>query len=110
MVRTWHGALHQTGGMLAFLALLAACFVLARYYRSCGQAGRARASRVVGAVFIACLMGSAAPGGSLTLFIGVTAAMLWMALVARQLIAGPPTPERSRPLIDVAPRAVKQLT
>lgn len=100
----------MVGGPLFVVVGLAACFVLARYYRICGQAGRARASRVVGAVFIACLMGSAAPGGSLTLFIGVTAAMLWMALVARQLIAGPPTPERSRPLIDVAPRAVKQLT
>jgi hypothetical membrane protein len=98
VVRTWHGALHQTGGMLAFLALLATCFVLARYYRSWGQAGRARAAQIVGAGFLACVMGSAAPGGSLTLFIGVAAAMLWMALVATQLIAS-----RSRALTP-APR------
>ncbi len=96
--------------MLAFLALLAACFVLARSYRSCGQSGRARTSRVVGALFIICLMGSSASGGSLTLFVGVAAAMLWMALVAGQLVAGPPAPERSRPLVEMTPRAVEQLT
>lgn len=110
MIRTWHGALHQTGGSLAFLALIGACFVLARYYRSCGEVARARTSRIVGALFIACLMGSAAPGGSLTLFIGVTVAMLWMAIVATQLSAGRPVAEPSLPSRDVAPRAVKQLT
>jgi Protein of unknown function (DUF998) len=110
VVRTWHGALHQTGGSLAFLALIGACFVLARYYRSCGEVARARTSRVVGALFIACLMGSAAPGGSLTLFIGVTVAMLWLAIVATQLSAGRLVAEPSQPSRGVAPHTVRQLT
>ena len=109
VIRTWHGALHQTGGTLAFLALIGACFVLARYYRSCAQVGRARASQVVGALFILCLMGSAAPGGSLTLFIGVAIAMLWMAVVAGQLIAERSAPEPEHRHVDRASRAVKQL-
>ena len=91
VVRTWHGALHQTGGMLAFLALLAACFVLARYYRSCGQPRNSPdiTGRRSGVHRLPDGMGSSRR--LVTLFIGVTAAMLWMALVARQLIAAPPT-------------------
>jgi Protein of unknown function (DUF998) len=110
VVRTWHGALHQTAGSLAFLALIGTCLLLARYYRSCDDVARARTSRVVGALFIACLMGSAAPAGSLTLFIGVSIAMVWMAIVATQLCAGRPVAEPSLPSRDVAPRAVRQLT
>lgn len=109
VVRTWHGALHQTGGTVAFLALIGTCFVLARYYQRCGQPGRARASRIVGAVFIVCLLGSAAPGGSLTLFIGVTVTMLWMAVVASQLMSERVAAGLSRPLVDGPPRALKQL-
>lgn len=90
VIRTWHGALHQAGGMVAFLALLAACLVIARYYRSVGQPSRSRASRVVGSLFAVCLLGSAAPAGSLILFIGVTGAMIWTAIVARELIVGTP--------------------
>lgn len=109
VVRTWHGVLHQTGGMLAFFALVAACFVIARHYRSSGDVTRARVSRLVGAAFIVCLMGSAAPGGSLILFIGVAVAMLWLAVVTRQLIAGASVSEPAQPPGDVAPRAIKQL-
>ena len=89
VVRTWHGALHMTAGTLAFLALMASCFVVARTFARGGRAALARTSRGVGIGFLVCLMASAAPGGSLILFVGVTAAMIWMAVVARQLATEP---------------------
>ena len=110
VVRSWHGALHMTFGMLAFIALIVACFVLARYYRSCGRRQWATASRFVGAVFAACVLGSAAPGGSLTLFVGATTAMVWIAIIARQLTSADAAAEVVRPRLGAQPQPVKQLS
>lgn len=44
-------------------------------------------SRVSGAVFAACLAAAGAPGGSLTLFVGVAIAMGWVTLTSARLIA-----------------------
>ncbi|NUR82977.1 MAG: DUF998 domain-containing protein [Nonomuraea sp.] len=80
---SWHSVLHMVSGSLAFVALSAACFVLARYL----SRGAAIASRVAGLAVIAgngwAMTGG--HGGSLTLAIGVTGAMLWVSAVAYRL-------------------------
>ncbi len=85
VVRSWHGVLHMVSGSIAFLMLIAVCFVLARHYASSGQRGWATCSRIVGTVFAVCLAASGAPHGSLTLFVGASIAMIWIAIVAAQL-------------------------
>ncbi len=110
VVRSWHGVLHMTAGMLAFIALMASCFVLARYYRSTGHPNWSRACRVVGVGFALCLVGSGAPGGSLILFIGVTGAMVWLAIVARQLTVSRPALQAHHRDETTRARPIQQLT
>jgi len=80
----------MTAGSLSFLALIATCFVLARHYQRRGERGMAIGSRVVGAFFLACLAASGGPDGSLTLFVGVCTAMLWVAFALRQMMVTQP--------------------
>jgi Protein of unknown function (DUF998) len=93
VVRTWHGGLHMISGSLAFLALIALCFVLARTYAASGRRRSAITSRTVGGLFAICLIASGAPHGSLTLFVGAAIAMLWIALTAARLTSELPVPE-----------------
>jgi Protein of unknown function (DUF998) len=86
-VSSWHGMLHMVSGSTAFLALIAVCFVIGHRFGAGGQRRWAVASRVSGALFAAGLAASGAPGGSLTLFMGVSIALIWVALAAGRLIA-----------------------
>lgn len=85
---SWHSYAHFASGTIAFAALIAACYVLGRHYSRAGDRANALASRVAGT---AALLGnlwamSGGKAGSLTLAIGVIAAMLWVSTVAaRQL-------------------------
>lgn len=100
---TGTGIAHLAAGSVAFLALIAACFVLARLFTATGQPGRATASRVIGAVFAVCVVWSSAgaPGGSLALFVGDAVAWIWIAAFVAQLASGrtpafnPPAPDAS---------------
>ncbi len=81
---SWHGYGHLAAGSIAFIALIAACYVLGRHYSRAGDRRNAVASRVAGT---ALLVGDAwASGGgmagSLTLAIGAITAMLWVSVVA----------------------------
>ena len=83
----WHGLLHTVCGSLAFLALVVLCFVLARRFSATGQRGWAVGSRIVG---VLCAVGIASGGATtLALFVGVGAAMFWIALVSLHLAVGP---------------------
>ena len=84
---SWHAVLHLVSGSVAFIALIAACFVLGRHFARTGDQGRAVVSRVAGVVFI---LGdgwamSGGPAGSLTLAVGVLTGMLWVTAVAAHL-------------------------
>lgn len=84
-VSSWHGALHEVCGSVAFLALIALCFVVARRYRAEGQRGLAACSVMAGLLCLAGVASGGAPHGSLTLFAGVAVALLWTSFTtARQ--------------------------
>ncbi|WP_035855309.1 DUF998 domain-containing protein [Cryptosporangium arvum] len=75
---------HMLAGTTTFTALIAACYVLARHYRS----GRDTAASLIAGT--ALLVGdgwamSGAPGGSLALAVGAITALLWVSLAAARL-------------------------
>ncbi|GHJ43650.1 hypothetical protein Cs7R123_09920 [Catellatospora sp. TT07R-123] len=81
---SWHSYAHFASGTVAFAALIAACYVLARRYSRAGDRAVAVTSRIAGT---AALVGnlwamSGGKGGSLTLAVGVISAMLWISVVA----------------------------
>jgi tellurite resistance protein TehA-like permease len=83
--------LHQVCSSTGFLALIVFCFVLGRRYRASGQPTAAAASIAAGALFaLSVVTAGAVPHGSLTLFIGVSIALLWLAFTATWLIRGAP--------------------
>lgn len=78
-VSSWHGVLHQVCGSAAFLALIVFCFVLARRYQALGQRPMAACSLLAGVLCAAAVATGGMPHGTLTLFIGVSIALLWAA-------------------------------
>ena len=87
-VANWHGVLHQVCGSVAFLALIVFCVVLARRYGSAGQRPMAACSLLAGVLCAAGVATGGMPHGTLTLFIGVSTALLWAAFTsARQASA-----------------------
>ena len=93
-ISSWHGALHQVCGSAAFLALIVFCVVLARRYRASGQRTAAACSVAVGLLCAAAVATGGAPHGTLTLFIGVSVALLWAAFTTARLISPAPRPAR----------------
>ncbi|HEY6311707.1 MAG TPA: DUF998 domain-containing protein [Streptosporangiaceae bacterium] len=85
-ISSWHGVLHQVSGGAAFLALIIFCFVVARRYRARGQRATAACSVAAGVLCAAGVATGGAPHGSLTLFTGVSIALLWAAFTTARLI------------------------
>ena len=79
-VSSWHGVLHEVSGSAAFLALIVICCILARRFRTRGRRVAAVCSAAAGAACAAGVASGGTPHGSLTLFIGVSVALLWIAL------------------------------
>ena len=73
--------LHQVCGSTAFLALIVFCFVLARRYHALGQRAMGACSLLAGVLCAAAVATGGMPHGTLTLFIGVSIALLWAAFV-----------------------------
>jgi hypothetical protein len=84
---SWHAIVHNAAGSLAFLSMIGLCFVLARRFTATGYRRWAASGRVCGVVFTAGLVWALTGGrdGALTLFVGVTAAWLWIAASAARL-------------------------
>ncbi len=80
-VSSWHGVLHEVCGSAAFLALVVVCVMLARCYRASGQRGMAACSLAAGVLCAAGVASGGAPHGSLSLFAGVSIALLWVGVV-----------------------------
>jgi len=81
---SWHSIGHMVAGTVAFAALIAACYVLARHFRRAGRRGHAVAARIAGS---ALLVGdlwamTGGPAGSLTLAVGAITAMLFVGFTA----------------------------
>ncbi|WP_238010723.1 DUF998 domain-containing protein [Dactylosporangium sp. AC04546] len=84
---SWHFVLHNVGGSLSFLSMIALCFVLSRRLPGTWR----WTGRTAGALFTAGLAWAMTGGtaGSLTLFLGVAVAWLWIAAALHRLQSRP---------------------
>ncbi|MFF4368240.1 DUF998 domain-containing protein [Streptomyces sp. NPDC001594] len=86
-VLSGHGAVHMFGGMVGYLTLCAAFFVLARPLAARGTRGWAMASRVVP---VAVLAGFAASAASVLAFtLGAGLGLLWLSALTARLASAP---------------------
>ncbi len=86
---SWHSIMHMLTSSIAFIALIAACFVLGRHYSRTGRPAFAAASRLSGLIFI---LGDAwamtgGHDGALTMAIGVIISMAWIGTATLQMRA-----------------------
>ena len=84
---TWHSYAHMAAGTIAFIASIAACYVLARHFARSGRSLAAVASVVAGTALLAGNLWAISGGvaGSLWLAIGSITATLWVSGVAVRL-------------------------
>jgi hypothetical protein len=86
---SWHGDGHLIAASVGFIALVAACFVIARYFSRQRRRGMAIYSRITGAVFLAAFAALTTGSGSsaivLPFYMAVLAAFAWLAVVAVSL-------------------------
>jgi hypothetical protein len=87
---SWHGLLHFICGGVGFLALIAACFVLARRFASRRQRGWAAYSLATGVIFFAAFAGIVTGSGQswsvMGFWIGVVVAWAWISAIAVKLL------------------------
>jgi len=91
---TWHAVVHNVGASLAFISLIAACFVLAHRFTTTGQPQWAIYGRISGVLFTLGLAWAFTGGqaGALTLFLGFITALTWIAASSARLARLPTTP------------------
>ncbi|MFJ2899714.1 DUF998 domain-containing protein [Streptomyces sp. NPDC087218] len=87
-----HGAVHMFSGMVGYLALCAAFFVLARHFAARNRRGWAVASRVVPAVVLVGFAGSSA--SVLAFTAGAGLGLLWLTAVTTRLLTATPPARR----------------
>ncbi|MET0233121.1 MAG: DUF998 domain-containing protein [Kibdelosporangium sp.] len=81
---TWSGYGHMIAGTVSFGTLIAACYVLGRYFNRAGNRAFAVASYVSGTALLVGDLWAMGGGtaGSLTIAIGAIAATLWVSYVS----------------------------
>ena len=86
---SWHGAGHLIAGSIGFAGLIAACFVVARYFSRRGRRGLALYSRITGVAFGMAFAGIATGSSSsavvLPFYAAVLAAFTSLAIVSVHL-------------------------
>ncbi|MDR0344627.1 MAG: DUF998 domain-containing protein [Nocardiopsaceae bacterium] len=86
---SWHGDGHLVAAGIAFIALIAGCFAVARYFSRTGRHGLAVYSRLTGVVFGAAFAGVATGSSSsmivMPFYAAVLAAFTWLAVVSIHL-------------------------
>lgn len=86
---SWHGDGHLIAASIGFVAVIAACFVVARHLSRAGHRGLAIYSRITGVVFAAAFAGVTTGSGSpaivLPFYAAVTALFGWLAVVCVHL-------------------------
>jgi hypothetical protein len=85
---SWHAMVHFLVAGIAFLALIAACFVFARHFKAAGRRGWAAFSRVTGALFLATWVSIFALQGArpanVAFAVAIALALVWTSLLAAQ--------------------------
>jgi hypothetical membrane protein len=86
---SWHGDGHLIAASIGFIAMIAACFVVARCLSRAGHRGMAIYSRITGVAFLAAFAGvttgSSSPAIVLPFYAAVTAVFAWLAIVSVHL-------------------------
>jgi hypothetical protein len=86
---SWHGDGHLIAASIGFIAVIAACFVVARYLARTGHRGLAVYSRITGVAFLIAFAGvttgSRSPAIVLPFYAAVTAVFTWLAVVCVHL-------------------------
>jgi hypothetical protein len=86
---SWHGDGHLIAASIGFVAVIAACLIVARYLSRAGHRGLALYSRITGTVFLAAFAGvtsgSSSPAVVLPFYAAVTAVFGWLAVVCVHL-------------------------
>lgn len=100
---SWHGALHDSFSLPAFLALTAACFVFGGRFSARGERGWAAYSAVTGVAFVVAFVLSSAGFGQADSLVGlaglfqraaVAAGFGWLALLAAHLLGDASEPPK----------------
>jgi hypothetical protein len=92
---SWHGILHNLAPMVAFLALLAACIVLARRFRADGRPGWAAYSLAVGLALIAPDFFLGQDWFGLALALSAVVGWTWVSAVSARLLLDRDTVSRT---------------
>jgi hypothetical protein len=83
---SWHGDGHLVAASIGFIALIAACFAVARSFSRAGQRGLAIYSRVTGIAFLAAFAGvttgSNSPAIVVPFYAAVLAVFAWIAVIS----------------------------
>jgi Protein of unknown function (DUF998) len=86
---SWHAAGHLISASIGFTALIAACFVIARYFTRERRRGMAIYSRITGLVLLAAFAGVTTGSSSsavvLPFYAGVLIAWIWIAVTSVHL-------------------------
>jgi hypothetical protein len=86
---SWHGDGHLIAASIGFIAVIAACFVVARYLSRAGHRALAVYSLITGVAFLAAFAGvasgSSSPAVVLPFYAAVTGIFTWLAVVCAHL-------------------------
>ena len=87
---SWHGILHDAAHVLAFLALIAACFVLARRFAGLGQRGWATYCVATGVALLGLMAWPDRDTVLVQLAVAIVLGWVWLSVLAARLLRGLP--------------------
>jgi Protein of unknown function (DUF998) len=87
---SWHGILHDAAHLLAFLSLIAACFVLARRFAALGQRGWATYCVATGAALLGLMAWPDRDTILVQLAVAIVLGWAWLSVLAARLLRGLP--------------------
>jgi hypothetical protein len=85
---SWHGILHDLAHVLAFLALIAACFVFTRRFAALGQRGWATYCLATGVALLGLLAWPDQETVIVQLAVAIVLGWAWLSVLAARLLTG----------------------
>ena len=97
---SWHALLHFVSAAIAFVGLIAACFVFARRFAALHERGWARYSLLTGILFLGAFVGIASGAKLSALVLAFWGAVIigwaWLSVMAARLMSEPATLREAR--------------
>jgi Protein of unknown function (DUF998) len=85
---SWHGILHDLAHVLAFLSLIAACFVLARRFAALGQRGWATYCVATGMALLGLMAWPDQDTVIVQLAVAIVLGWTWLSVLAARMMIG----------------------